>query len=46
LEAFTCREVEENLVQCARDPGLEALPDIVVPKKVVREPRMGTINVV
>ena len=43
--ALTCGEVEENLVQCARESGLEALPVIVVLTQFVRELRMGTVNV-
>jgi len=43
--ALTCGEVEENLVQCARESGIAALPVIAVLKQFVRELRMGTINV-
>jgi len=43
--ALNCGEVEENLVQCAQESGLEALPVIAVLKQFVRELRMGTVNV-
>jgi len=43
--ALTCGEVEENLVQCARESGLKALPVLAVLKQFVRELRMGTVNV-
>jgi len=43
--ALTSGEVEENLVQCARELGLEALPVIAVLKQFVRELSMETVNV-
>jgi len=43
--ALTRDDVEENLVECARESGLHALPVIAVLKQFVREVRMGTVTV-